>query len=151
MEESTILHKLLTFLKKHGVKSLDLELNSKKDIFLYKLLLSLKSQGIKEIDTDALYNKYYVFNELLQGYKLNDYTFQSADKFITELLLVFIDFEMGIYNPDYKLYFYEEETIEEKIYKFPLKDVSDNLINEIAKLLSFELNNYNKEKQLIKN
>ena len=121
----------------------------KKTIFLYKLLLALKKQDT-ELDAETLYNRYYIFSSILDSYNLDNYIFKDNSEFITDLLFTFLDFEMGIYTHDHKLIFYNEPSIEESVYKFTLKDVSDKLINEIALLISFDLREHTSRKQLVK-
>ena len=123
-----------------------------KKLFLYKLLVNLKDRN-KTIDINSVYMIHSDFINTLESYNLINYAneFRKADSFVNDIILIFTQFELGIYLHD-SLYFCDDSIILKDLLNFEI-DVNNKLINELALIFSIYLNEVenNQKKQLIKN
>ena len=112
-------------------------------IFFYKFLRTLNKQGMSTINVDELEAKKDLIIELLNSYRFNNYakSLSSIKNFRLFICIIFLDFEMGIYDKENDaLLFSDENGINQYVFDNILLDINDNLISELAKLIKLDIN-----------
>ncbi len=113
-------------------------------LFFYKLLSALNKQGMSIINVEDLTNKKDLLIDLLNSYNYKHYAkiLNNIIEFKLFILIIFLDFEMGIYDKDKDTLTFEDDPGMNRTYfDNMLIDISDDMINELAALIKLDLNN----------
>jgi hypothetical protein len=110
-----------------------------KNMFLYEILLNLFNYDIENISVEELLNIHPILINQLKNYNLDYYykKFKNPKKFIFNTILVFSNFELGIYK-NHILTFYKEAILLKNPLKYNL-DINNKLIHEISLYLKYAL------------
>ena len=123
----------------------------KTKLFFYKLLMELRTQGINPINVENLASTKEVLVDILFSYGYHYYAneINSIKNFSLFILLVFVDFGMGIYDKTTNNILFSDELSMDQLYFENVEiDITKKQISEFATFLALELE---KQKQLTLN
>ena len=113
-------------------------------LFFYKLLTSLRNQGMNSINVESLSEQKEFLISILNSYHFNHYAKVLSDivDFRFFILIIFLDFELGIYDKEFDVMIFSDEPgMNQYYFDNLLLDIDDNLISELALLLKIEMDN----------